>query len=87
MIKASKKGLFLERVLYIYYLLRFQKNNLGTKIFIDTYCDINTMTLLITLKAGLKAYYIDIKAHKIESSTLKIFEIVLSIFWIKDKLG
>lgn len=47
---------------------------------------INTMTLAYTAKLGLKIRLINFKAQKIDSSTFKIFEIVLLTFQFKNKL-
>lgn len=43
------------------------------------------MTLFYTFKLGLKTYPINIKAQKIDSFTLKIFEIILNSFWVENK--
>lgn len=39
------------------------------------------------LKLGFKTCNINVKAQKIDSSTLKMFQIVLTSFQVKDKLG
>lgn len=87
--EASKKDndIVLNKVLYIYYLLRFRKdkknkvqllNNSGNKV--------NMMTPVYALKLGPKVCHTDIKALKINSSTFKTFKILLTSFQAKNKL-
>ena len=45
------------------------------------------MKLVYALKLGLKIYLTNVKAQKIDGSTLKTFKIVLASFQIEDKLG
>lgn len=44
------------------------------------------MMPVYVLKLGLKVCYINVKAQKINSSTIEIFKIVLTCFQIWDKL-
>lgn len=53
--------------------------NLGNKI--------NTITLAYAAKLGLKIRKTNIKAQKIDNSTLETFEIVLANFQMKNKLN
>ena len=45
------------------------------------------MALGYVSKLGLKVRLTNVRAQKINGSTLKIFEIVLASFYIKDKLA
>ena len=45
------------------------------------------MTLECALKLGLKIYFTNIRAQKINSSTFKTFRMVLASFQIEDKFG
>ena len=45
------------------------------------------MTLAYASKLGLKVHPTNVKAQKIDGSTLKTFGIVLASFQVKDKLG
>ena len=53
---------------------------------IDFSNKVNTITLGYIFKLGLKICPINFAAQKIDSSTLKMFEIVLASFQIKNKL-
>ena len=55
------------------------------QVLINLYIYVNVMTLKYTLKLGLKVCFTNIKTAKIDSSTFKIFEIVLTSFQIKNK--
>lgn len=46
----------------------------------DSCNKVNTITLTYAAKLDLKIYYINVKAQKIDSSILKIFEIILDSF-------
>lgn len=45
------------------------------------------MILGYIVKLGLKIYFINIEAQKIDGSTLNIFEMVLASFQMENKLG
>ena len=47
--------------------------------------EVNTMTLAYATKLGLKVYYIDVGAQKIDSSIFETFEIILASFKVEDK--
>ena len=77
----------LERVSYIYYLLRFREDTEGIKALIDSNSKVNTITLAYIAKLGLKVQKTDIEAQKIDGSILDIFGMVLTDFQVEDKLG
>lgn len=85
--KASIKDILLALnwVLYIYYPVLFKKNKIRALIDFDN--KIKAISLEYISKLGLKICFIDVRAQKIDNSTLKIFEIVLTSFQIKDKPG
>ena len=88
MTETSKEDcVFLERVLYIYYPLRFQKDNADVKDLIDSGNEVNAMLPAYTLKLGLKIYHTDVGAQKIDGYALEIFGIVLANIQMEDKLG
>lgn len=70
----------LDLVLYIYYSLCFPKDTIKVKALINFCNKVNAMTSGYALKLDLKVYHTNIGAQKIDSSTLKIFEIVLISF-------
>ena len=79
--------MFLKRVPFIYYLPCFQKNIVGIEALIDLGSEVNAMTLAYASKLDPKVYHTNIRAQKIEGSTLKTFGMVLASFQIEDKLG
>lgn len=83
--KASKKDIVLDYVFCIYYPIQFKKNEV--QALIDSGSKVNIMTSIYVSKLGFKVCYTNVKAQKIDSSIFKTFEIVLTIFQIKDKLG
>ena len=85
--EASKEEyLFLERVPCIHYLLRFCKNTARVRALMDSGSKVNAMSLAYKSTLGLKVYHTDVKAQKIDGSTLKIFGMVLASFQMEDKL-
>lgn len=54
---------------------------------IDSDSKINAMTQTYASKLGLKVYPTNIRAQKIDGSTLITFEMVLVNFQVEDKLG
>ena len=77
----------LRRVSCIHYSLRFYKNTTDVRALVDLSGKINAMTAAYVLKLGFKVYPTNIGAQKIDSSILKIFEMVLGSLQIEDKLG
>lgn len=60
-IEANKKDKrVLERVFYIYYLFRFQKNIIKIKALIDSGSKINTINLKYALKLAQKVCFTNI---------------------------
>ena len=47
---SIEKLVFLERVLCIYYLLRFRKDTTGVRALIDSSSEVNAMSLAYALK-------------------------------------
>ena len=84
MTKASKKNVILDRITYICYLIWFKKNEVQT--LIDSGSEINTMILAYALKLSFKVRRTNVKAQKIDNSTLETFGMVLTNFQIEDKL-
>ena len=83
MTEANKKDndLTLVRVLHIHYSPRFQKSNKNKgRALINSGNKINAMTLAYELKLGLQVCQTNVKAQKINVSTLKMFRIVPTSF-------
>lgn len=81
---GKKDDMIVERVFCIYYSVWFKKNE--EKALINFGNEVNIMTSEYTSKLGLKICSTDIRAQKIDRSTLKIFKIVLASFQIEVKL-
>lgn len=77
--------MLLEKIFSINSLLWFQKNEFQTLINLGR--KINTITLGYASKLGLKVCSTNIRAQKIDNSTLEMFGIILASFYIEDKLG
>ena len=86
--EASKeKYVFLEQMSYIHYPLRFCKDTAGVRALIDSCSEVNAMSPAYALKLGLKVHHTNIRAQKIDGSTLETFGMVLASFQVEDKLG
>ena len=87
--KASKEDeMVLKRVSCIHYPLRFynnKKNEVGA--LINSGSKVNAMTPTYATKLDLKVCRTNVKAEKIDDSTLEMFGIVLVSFQVEDKLG
>ena len=83
--KISKKNIIaLYQVLCIYYLIHFKKNEI--QALIDSGNKINIIILIYILNFNLKIRPINVRLQKIDSSTFKIFKIIIAYFQIRDKL-
>ena len=81
----KKDDVALQRVPCVHYLIRFKKKEV--QALINSGSEVNAMTPANVSRLGLRVDRTDIKAQKIDGSTLKTFEIVLASFQVKDKLG
>lgn len=70
----------IKKVLFIYHLLRFQKDLHKTKALIDLNKEINTITSAYAVKLNLKIRKTNIGAQIIDSFIFNIFKIVLANF-------
>lgn len=84
---SKEKEAALAKILYIYYLLCFQKNINEIQALINFGSKVNVMTPIYTSKLGLQIRQTNVKAQKIDSSTLETLKMVLASFQIEDKLG
>lgn len=79
--KTSKEDyISLKQMLYIYYLLRFQKNIISVKALIDPSNKANTIIPVYILKLDIKVYHTNVETQKINGFILKTFGIVLANF-------
>ena len=83
----TNKEVTLERVPCIHYPLRFRKDTVGVRALVDSDSEVNAMTPVYAAKLGLQVRRTDIRAQRIDSSTLETFGMVLADFQVEDKLG
>ena len=81
---SKENDVALELILYLYYLIWFKKNDI--QAWIESSNKVNAMTLAYISKLGLWVYRTNDRAQKIDGSTLKIFEIVLTSFQVEEKV-
>ncbi len=77
----------LERVPCIDYPVRFKKDQAEVQALINSGSEVNAMVPAYTAKLGFKIRPTDVRAQKIDSSTLEKFGMVLANFQVEDKLG
>ena len=85
-VTETNKQVTLEWVLCIHYLLRFQKDTAGIRALVDLGSEVNAITPAYVAKLGLEVRKTDIRAQKIDSSTLETFGMVLADFQVEDKI-
>lgn len=87
-IKINKKdnNMTLAKISCIYDLLYFSKGINKIQALINLNNKVNAITPVYILKLGLKIYGININAQINDSFILKMFEIVLASFQVRDKL-
>lgn len=81
---TKEDDVVLKRVPYIQYPVQFNKKEM--RALINSSSKVNTMTPSYALKLGLKICQINVRAQKINDSTVKIFGMVLVSFQVEDKL-
>lgn len=74
-----------NQIPFIYYPIQFEKNKIRALINFDN--KVNAMSPGYVSKLGLKMRLNNVKVQKDDGFTLKMFEIVLASFQIKDKLN
>ena len=88
--QATQEGkkVILNQVSCIYYLVQFRKDKRATiQALIDFGSKVNAITLAYAKKLGLRTWKTNVGAQKIDGSLLKIYEIVIAAFQVKNKLG
>ena len=83
-IEASQEDVVLDWVLCICYPIWFKKNKV--QALIDSGSGVNAMTLGYASNLGLKVRPTNLRAQKINGSTLETFEMVLASFQVEDML-
>ena len=74
MTETSKENeVVLEKVPYIYYSLHFQKDIADVKALIDSGSKVNAIISAYISKLGFRICQTNVKAQKIDSSTLETF--------------
>ena len=72
------------RVSFIYYLIWVNQDKIWA--LLNNSSMINTMSFKCNQKLGFKIWKIIVRAQKIKGSVIKIFEMVIANFPIKDKV-
>ena len=87
MTEASQENVVvLNWVAFICYPIWFKKSKVQVQALINSGNKVNAMTPEYTLKLGLKVRSTDVEAQKIDGSTFKTFQIVLTSFQVEDML-
>ena len=86
--KEPQKVIVLDRMPCIYYPVQFRKDK-GATIWalIDSASKVNAMTPAYAKQLGLQVRKTDVGAQKIDGLSLRTFEMVITCFWVEDKLG
>ncbi len=74
----------LECVLCIWYPVTFKDK---TKTLLDLGSKVNIMSQVFSHQLGLKIHKTDVDTQKIDGTTLKIYKMVVSIFFMSNKDG
>ena len=77
----------LERVSYICYLVQFKKDKTPLQPLINLGSEINAMYLSFAKQLGLLIRLTDVRAQKIDGTTLETHEIVVAVFSVVDKVN
>ena len=75
------------RVPCIHYLVRFQEDQEQVRALLDSGNEVNAMTPAYAERLGLKTWKTNVKAQKIDGSTLETFGMVIADFQVEDKGG
>lgn len=76
----------LSRVLYICYLIQFQKGQAKVKTLINSSSEVNVITTIFIAKLRLRPRPTNISVQKIESSPLETYNMSLAVFPVRDSL-
>lgn len=68
---SKKSNVVLKKILYIYYLFRFQKDTLKVKILIDFYSKVSTMKQAYISKLGLGSAKLTLELKKLMALPLR----------------
>lgn len=77
----------LKRTPCIYYLFCFKKDQAKVHTLLDSNNEVNAMAYVYAINLGLKIRPTNFRVQKIDSSTFKIFGIVVASFRINNKLN
>ena len=85
---AGAREEVLERVPCIHYPVQFEgMNETQVQALIDSGSEDNAMTPAYASRLGFWARHTNVKAQKIDGSTLQTFRMVLVDFQVEDKFG
>lgn len=88
MTEASREDMVLEKIVYIYYPLRYCKDKENEmQTLINSGNKVNIMMLVYASKLDLRVRRTNVGAQKIDGSTFKTFEMVLASFQVENSIG
>ncbi len=82
LITKKKKEEELEWVLCIWYLVTFKNQ---TEVLLDWKSKVNAINQAFVLQLDLKTQKTNVRAQKMDSTTLEIYRIIVSIFFVLNK--
>ena len=82
---AKKEAL--KHVFCVYYLIQFKKDMAEVWALIDLGSEFNEIAPAYAKKLGLWMWKTNVKAQKIDGSTLETYSMVIAGFRVQDKLG
>ena len=85
--KKAQKVIVLDRVPCIYYSVQFQKDKATIQALINSGSKFNAITPAYAKQLGLQTQKTDVKAQKIDKSSLNTFGMVIASFQVINKLG
>ena len=85
--KKAQEVIILDQISYIHYPIKFQKDKATIQALINFGSKVNAMSPAYAKQLGLRTWKSDVKAQKIDRSSLDTFEMVIIGFQVIDKLG
>ena len=86
--KKAQKVRVLDQVLYICYLVQFQKDkSKDVLVLLHSESEVNAMTPIYAAQLGLKARKTNVGTQQIDGLLLAIYGMVITYFYVFNKFG
>ena len=85
--EAKGRAAVLEKIRCIHYPLRFRKDSADVEALLDSGSEVNAMTPAFASRLALRTRHTNIRAQKIDGSTLQTLGMVLASFQVEDKFS